>query len=166
MPGTLLQINRSRGGIPKYPVAGPVTLDSAGIEGDWQLNRSLHGGPDRAVLMISANVVADLARQGFPVIPGSLGENLTVEGLDPHLWRSGQRYRIGDSALIELTNLRKPCAALDQYGPLIKRELYDAACKAGDVLSGHWAHGGFYGRVVRAGLISSGAPVVLESELA
>jgi MOSC domain-containing protein YiiM len=166
MPGTLLQINRSRGGLPKIPVVGPVALDSAGIEGDWQLNRVLHGGPDRAVLMISAEVIADLARQGFPVIAGSLGENLTVEGLDPHLWRIGQRYRICDAAVIELTKLRKPCAALDRYGPSIKSQIYDARCTAGDVLSPYWGYGGFYARVIHPGLISPGGPVILESDLA
>ena len=166
MSGTLLQINRSRGGIPKLPVSGLVTIDEAGVEGDWQTNRKVHGGPDKAVLMIAAQVIRALAGQGFPIIPGSLGESLTVEGLDPHLWRAGQRYRIGETAVIELTKLRQPCATLDRYGPPIKKEIYDAQCRDGDVLAPHWAYGGFYARVLHAGLIAAGAPVVLESDIA
>src|ERR1051326_2968134 len=92
--GILLQINRSNGGLPKNAVAGAVTLDYDGIEGDFQRNRKYHGGPDKAVLIISAETVDELSAKGFPVIYGSLGENLTVSGLNRLLWRAGQRYRI------------------------------------------------------------------------
>jgi len=82
------------------------------------------------------------------------------------MWRAGQRYRVGQDAVIELTTLRTPCNNLNVYGPEIKTELYDARCKAGDVTSGHWAHGGFYARVMRPGVIQAGDAVVLESEVA
>ena len=72
----------------------------------------------------------------------------------------------GDEAVIEFTTLRAPCANLNPYGPGIHGELYDAQCKAGDVTAAHWAHGGFYARVIHAGLISAGVPVILESEFA
>ncbi len=55
---------------------------------------------------------------------------------------------------------------LNVYGPAIKSELYDAQCQAGDITSAHWAHGGFYARVIRPGLIFAGAPVILESDVA
>jgi hypothetical protein len=47
------------------------------------------------------------------------GENLTESGLDPHFWRAGQRYRVGE-AVIELTTLRQPCGNLTVYGASIK----------------------------------------------
>ncbi len=141
-------------------------LNADGIEGDWQRNRVLHGGPNRAVLMIGAELVDALIAGGFPICYGALGENLTVSGLDPHLWRAGQRYRIGVDAVIELTTLRQPCSSLNIYGPAIKDELYDAQAKARDIRSPHWAHGGFYAKVVRSGLLVAGARVELESELA
>ena len=82
------------------------------------------------------------------------------------MWRTGQRYRIGREAVIELTTLRTPCRNLDVYGPAIKSELYDAQCKAGDIMSAHWAHGGFYARVVQPGMIQAGDAVVLVSDIA
>jgi MOSC domain-containing protein YiiM len=164
--GVLEQINRSNGGVPKLPVAGAVMLTESGVEGDRQRDLHHHGGPFRAVLVIAAEVIEDLAARGFPVWPGALGENLTVKGLDPANWRGGQQYRIGTDAVIELTTLRQPCANLFPYGRSIGEELYDARCKSGDIASPHWARGGFYARVLRGGLIAAGAPVELISDVA
>lgn len=166
MQGILKQINRSNGGLPKRAISQPVMLFSDGIEGDRHRDLRHHGGPNKAVLMIASEFVDSLAAQGFPVCYGALGENLTVSGLDPHQWRSGQRYRLGPEAVIELTKLRTPCANLDVYGPAIKTEVYDARCNAGDIGSPHWAHGGFYARVIHGGLLFPGAPVILESDVA
>jgi MOSC domain-containing protein YiiM len=166
MTGVLAQINRSNGGLPKLPVPTPVMLNRDGIEGDRQRNLQLHGGPDKAVLMIAAESVDSLIARGFRVFYGALGENLTVSGLDPHLWRPGQRYRLGADAVIELTTLRKPCINLDVYGPPIKPELYDVRCKDGDIASPYWAHGGFYARVIHPGLLFHGVPIILESDVA
>jgi len=166
MTGLLKQINRSNGGLPKLAVAGHVILEREGIEGDRHRNMKYHGGPAKAVLMISGEFVDSLAARGFPVFHGALGENLTVTGLDPHAWRHGQRYRVGEDALIELTTLRVPCSNLDVYGEIIKAELYDARCKADDVSSPCWGYGGFYARVIRPGLLIAGAPVALQSDAA
>jgi MOSC domain-containing protein YiiM len=166
MTGILKQINRSNGGLPKLPVPGPVMLNPHGIEHDRHRDLKLHGGPNKAVLMIAAELIDSLIAIGYPVFYGALGENLTVSGFNPRHWRAGQRYRIGQDALIELTTLRSPCLHLHVYGPPIKSELYDAQCSAGDFESSRWAYGGFYARVIHAGLLFSGAPVILESESA
>lgn len=165
MAGLLAQISISNGGLPKFPVSGPVMLRPLGVEGDGHRNMNVHGGPDKAVLMISAEFLRDLAAKGFRVVSGSLGENFTVTGFDPHQWRAGQQYRIGEDAVIELTELRTPCANLHVYGVPIKAEMYDAQCKAGDITSPHWGHGGFYARVIRTGLVIAGAPVSLLSDI-
>jgi MOSC domain-containing protein YiiM len=164
--GVVKQINRSRGGLPKLPVEGVVRLTTGGIEGDWQSNRKHHGGPDKAILMIAAEAVEELAAQGYPVASGSLGENLTVSGMDRHNWRTGQRYRVGDGCVIELTTPRVPCLNLDSYGAGIKTELCDAACRAKDVTSPRWANGGFYARVISEGFVFAGASIELTEELA
>jgi MOSC domain-containing protein YiiM len=166
MNGVLRQINRSSGGLPKFAIPTPVMLHSDGVESDRHCNLKLHGGPNKAVLMIAAELIDSLVARGFPIFYGALGENLTVSGLDPHQWRFGQRYRVGPDALIELTILREPCTNLHVYGPLIKSALHDARCKSGDITSPLWANGGFYARVIHPGLIFSGAPVILESDVA
>lgn len=165
MQGRLIQISRSKGGMPKRGIERPVMVGLEGVEGDRHFNTRLHGGRNKAVLMIAAEFLEAMAARGIAVYPGALGENLTVAGLDPHLWRSGQRYRVGDGVVIELTKLRTPCSHLDVYGQEIKAEMYDARCRLGDVDSPKWAHGGFYACVIRPGLAMAGTPVVLDSDV-
>ena len=164
LTGTILQIGISRGGIPKRPVAEGV-LTPLGIEGDAHAHPEIHGGPRQAALLITAEAIAELAARGFAVYYGALGENLTTHGLDRRLLRAGQRFRAG-SAVIELTQVRGPCATLDIYGPEIKREIYDAQVKAGDFASPLWAMSGFYAAVVQPGVIRANDIITLESELA
>jgi len=160
--GRLLQINTSKGGLPKVPVAEPVQLSHVGVPGDMQRNLKYHGGPDKAVLMLASEVLDELRAKGFPVVAGSLGENLTVAGIDPKNWRSGQRWRVGD-AVIELTTLRQPCKHLYPYGTKIGKELWQKGAVPGSEV---WGFGGFYARVVQAGEIAEGAPVLLVSDVA
>jgi MOSC domain-containing protein YiiM len=164
LTGTILQIGISRGGIPKRPVAEAV-LTPLGIEGDAHAHPEIHGGPRHAVLLITAEAIAELAAREFAVYYGALGENLTTQGLDRRLLRAGQRFRVG-SAVIELTEVRGPCATLDIYGPEIKGEIYDAQVKAGDFTSPRWALSGFYAAVVQPGVIRANDIITLESELA
>ena len=160
----VLQLNLSRGGLPKRPVP-EAFLAPLGFDGDEVAHPGVHGGPEQAVLLVTAETTDELVARGFPIFYGALGENLTVAGIDPHAWRSGQRWRIGE-ATIELTDLRMPCANLHVYGASLGAQLYDARCKAADIASPRWAHGGFYARVIRGGLVAAGAPVVLESDVA
>src|SRR3954471_10148538 len=105
------QINvNPEGGIPKHRVAAPQLLQG-GVEGDRQLDLRYHGGPDRAVCLFSLERLRALAAEGHPVGPGSLGENLTVEGLDWSALRPELRLRVGE-ALIELTDETPPCKTL------------------------------------------------------
>jgi MOSC domain-containing protein YiiM len=166
MAGVLKQISRSNGGVPKQAISGPVSVDASGVVGDRHNNPLVHGGPNKAVLLISAEFIEELAAKGYPVVYGSLGENLTISGLDPHSLRSGQRYSVGDEVIIELTKLRQPCLNLDVYGPSIKAELFDSQCESGDYRSPRWARGGFYARVLKPGFLIAGAPVVLLSDVA
>jgi MOSC domain-containing protein YiiM len=164
MQGRILQVNVSPGGLPKRPVPlGIVT--PLGLEGDGHRHPRIHGGARQALLLLAAEVIEDLHGRGYPVEFGSLGENLTTRGLDPARLRIDQILRAG-GALIQLTKVRAPCAALDPLGAGIQREIYDARVKAGDVTSPRWGWSGFYARVLETGVICPGDPISVEATFA
>ncbi len=151
MTGRILSINISPGGLPKRPVAA-ANLTPAGLEGDSWAHPRIHGGPEKAVLLLASETIEELARRGYPVYPGALGENLTTEGLDRRQLRIGQQLRAG-GAWLEISKVRSPCANLDVYGAAIKQEIYDQQVKAGEPSSPRWGMSGFYARVIRPGVV-------------
>ncbi len=159
MTGSIASVNISRGGLPKHHIEEGF-LSPLGIEGDLQAHPRIHGGPRKAVLLICAESIEQLAAVGYPVFYGALGENLTIRGIDRRQLRSGQRFRAGQ-AVIELTTVRGPCSALDIYGPDIKSEIYDDEVKAGQTASEKWAVSGFYAAVVQTGPIRTGDIIAL-----
>jgi MOSC domain-containing protein YiiM len=160
---SVLQINVSPGGVPKRPIpAGVVT--PLGITGDGHAHPQIHGGPRKAILLITSEGLDELKEQGFAVYHGALGENLTIGGLDRRSVRIGQRYRIGD-ILIEITKVRAPCETLNAY-PGIQKAIYDPDVKAGNPASPLWGLSGFYASVLREGRIQPGAPIQLLDETA
>ena len=154
MQGIIEQVNVSGGGLPKRAVP-EARAGALGLSGDRQRNTKIHGGPLKAVLVISAEDVEELAREGFPVEPGSLGENLTVRGIECRGLRSGMRFRAG-GALLELTKLRQPCAQLERYNGG-RTGLIQAA-----LLRLH-ARGGFYAAVLEEGEVRAGDIIALAS---
>ncbi len=153
MTGTVVQVGVSQGGIPKRAI--PVAeLTESGITGDtWRYR--FHGGRRKAILLVTLEGLEALISQGFMLFPGALGENVTTRGLDRRQLRLGQRLRLGH-AVIELTQVRTPCATLDVYGPGIQAAIYDARVQAGDPESPRWGVSGFYASVVQPGTVRAG----------
>jgi MOSC domain-containing protein YiiM len=147
MTGRIVQINVSAGGVPKRPVpAGRVTR--AGIEGDGHRNRVLHGGPERALCLYSVERIEALQAEGHPVEPGSLGENLTVAGLDWPRVRPADVFRIGETVLIQITRFTRPCAN-------VRRAFLDGAyARVSEERHPGWSR--VYARVLAPGTIAAG----------
>jgi len=159
---TVLQLAISRGGVPKVPIL-EAHVTPLGIAGDVQKNRKYHGGPNQALLLITAEGLEELKAAGFPVYPGALGENVTTAGLDRRMLRLGQRYRLGEVE-IELTKMREPCRTLHPYGLTIGKAVYDPDVKAGRPISPRWGLAGFYVKIIRTGVIRPGDLVTLLSD--
>jgi MOSC domain-containing protein YiiM len=144
MKGTLLQLNVSKGGVPKLPVLqARVTAD--GVEGDVQKNKKYHGGPNRAVCIFSTELYDRLRSYGIDLAPGSVGENFTTTGFDLQRLAKGRRLRVGDDCLIEITDVRVPCGSLKKwnedlpelivgYSGWVARVVEDGYVKPGDVV--------------------------------
>ena len=160
-PASVVQINVSPGGIPKRPIPEGI-VTALGITGDGHAHPQVHGGPRKAILLITSEGIDELKERGFALYGGALGENLTTRGLDRRMVRVGQRYRIGE-ILVEVTKVRAPCETLNVY-PGIHKAIYDPEVKAGNPASPLWGLSGFYVSVLQAGAVRPGDPIQILDE--
>ena len=111
--GTVVQVNTSKGGVPKGPVT-EAYVGWRGIEGDVQRAREHHGRPFQALCLWSAEVIDRLRADGHPIDYGSAGENITIRGLDWNGVRPGVRLRIGE-VMCEVWAYAVPCKKNAQW---------------------------------------------------
>ncbi len=164
MHGAIVQLNISRGGLPKRAISEGI-VTPLGIEGDRHAHPTIHGGPAKAILIIAAEVVDALVARGYPLFYGAMGENLTTRGIEIRDLRIGDQLRAG-GALLEITQPRGPCSALDVYGDTLKLDVYDKKVKQRDPTSPRWGMSGFYASVITPGPVRAGDAISLVSKLA
>ena len=141
-------------GFIKQPVRGPVAIGTAQLAGDGQADRTVHGGPEKAILAYCRDHYprwcAELERDDLT--DGSFGENFALSGLDETTVAIGDRYRIG-TALVEVSQPRQPCWKLAR-----RCRLPSMPAKA--IATGRL---GWYFRVIEAGQAAAGTPVTLDA---
>lgn len=71
----------------------------------------------RQVHLIHAELLEELAEQGFQVGPGDLGENVTTRGVRVLDLPRGTLLHLGNEAVVEVTGLRNPCAQIETFQP-------------------------------------------------
>ncbi|MBC2863939.1 MOSC domain-containing protein [Streptomyces mexicanus] len=69
----------------------------------------------RQVHLIHEELFAEVARAGYEVSPGDLGENITTSGIDLLGLPVGTLLHIGAEAVVEVTGLRNPCLQIDSF---------------------------------------------------
>ncbi len=141
-------------GLPKRAVpSAPVT--PAGLVGDFNLWRSRNkpGDRDQAVLVIARETLRRLQSEGWPVQPGDLGENLTVEGIPEAWYAAGRRFRVGREVEIELTEAAEPCKNLSLLP-------YVGEARVAEFVKATLGRRGWYARVHVAGTVCPDDEVV------
>jgi MOSC domain-containing protein YiiM len=98
--------------------------------------------PKREVLFVSSEHLDSVG-----VEPGDIRENLTVTGTDVEQWPVGQRVRVGDEAVFEITMICDPCHRMDELRDGLRAELQNKR--------------GMLARVVESGEVAIGDPVEL-----
>jgi len=146
------QINVSAGGVPKLPVAS-AKVTELGLESDAHRDLEHHGGPERALCLFPMEQIRALQAEGHTVRPGSMGENLTVEGIDWARVTPGARLELGDQVLIEVTRYTSPCFNIKPY--FVGGDFSRVSQKK------HPGWSRVYARVLRTGAIKQGDPVRL-----
>lgn len=103
------QLSLSSGGVPKRAVPS-IRVTTLGLEGDVQRNRELHGGPERALCLFSLERIRALQAEGHPITPGSIGENVTLEGIDWSAVGPGTCLQLSSDVVVQVTRYTAPCA--------------------------------------------------------
>lgn len=142
--------------IGKQPITGNVRIHYLGLEGDEQADRTVHGGPEKAIHHYPHDHYA-FWREAIGAHPlladyGAFGENISTSGLTEEAVCIGDRWRLG-TALVEVSQGRQPCWKLDHR--------FDGApVNAGTVKA---RRPGWYYRVIEEGEVGAGDALTLVS---
>ncbi len=110
--------------IDKQPVSGPVAVTAPGPKGDGSVGLAgdrvhdvrNHGGTDQAVYAYAREDLdtwgAELDRS---LANGFFGENFTTSGIDVNASLIGERWRVGDDLLLEVSCPRIPCVTFQGW---------------------------------------------------
>jgi len=151
----IVQISVSPGGVPKRPVPS-ARVTTLGLEGDAQRDLEHHGGPERALCLFSQERMRVLQEEGHPITPGSIGENLTIEGIDWNAVTPGAYLRLGEDVVAQVTRYTAPC--LNITASFRHRDYSRVSQKR------HPGDSRVYARVLREGSLKNGDPVQLLTE--
>ena len=154
MKGIVHQINikhRVQGsrGLPKTSVDS-AQITKQGLDGDFNVYRHeiLADEPDSAVLLMPLETLRELNREGWPLVPGEIGENITTLGIPYEIFEPGKRFAVGEAELT-ISRACDPCNNLFLL-PYVGREKGPTFIK---VMLGRR---GWYARVVKGGVIRRG----------
>ena len=93
-----------RKGTRKVEVDEAVLIEDHGLQGD------AHAGPwHRQVSFLAAESIKKARTGGLDVSFGDFAENIATSGIDWQKIPIGSRLELGDSALVEITQIGKEC---------------------------------------------------------
>ena len=134
------------GGVPKLPT-DRARVCFTQVEGDKQNNLKHHGGIERAVCLCSLELIQDLRLEGHSLEPGSTGENITIEGIDWSLMKSGLVLKVGESE-IKVTGPTTPCKKISHSF------LLGDFSRISEIKNPGWSR--WYASVLKEGLVKKG----------
>ena len=123
-----------------------IPLDSAnlvtgyGIEGDCK-----GGNPKRNLNIMSFETLEALRKEGFSTLPGQMGEQVIIQGLDVGTLAEGEQLQIGDHARVVVVSHRTGCQRFEHIQGKTRQQA------AGRM--------GIMAKVVTSGVIAVGDPV-------
>ena len=140
---TSIAISKKKG-TRKTPVEEVAIRENYGIEED------AHAGPwHRQVSFLASESIEEAKKRGLDVTFGDFAENFATLGVDWKTVPIGTLLRLGDTVLVEITQIGKECHN--------KCAIY---YQAGDCIM---PKEGIFGRVLKGGKIRRGDPIVFEN---
>jgi MOSC domain-containing protein YiiM len=118
-------------------------VGSGFLQEGFGLKEDAHGGDwHRQVSLLSIEMIRTMEAKGLEVGPGSFAENLTTEGFELEALKVGDRVRVGQAALLEITQIGKEChtrcAIYHKVGECImpERGIFAKIIQGGEVKAG------------------------------
>jgi MOSC domain-containing protein YiiM len=111
----------------------------------------------RQVHLIHSELFEELRPQGFDLVPGEIGENVTTRGVDLLKLPKGTRLHLGDTAVVELTGLRTPCRQLERHQAGLLAAMRDQDQEGNLVIKS-----GVMGMVLASGTVKPNDPIRIE----
>ncbi len=163
-----MSVNASPGHTLRKPERpGIRLLAGLGVEGDAHAGTTVKhrsrvardpSQPNlRQVHLIHAELHDELRAAGFAVTAGQMGENVTTRGVDLLALPAGTRLHLGESAVVEITGLRNPCAQLDRIQPGLMAAVLDRDADGNLIRKA-----GVMGIIVAGGEVRPGDPIRVE----
>lgn len=109
--GKIFSINYSKvKGVSKTPVKSALLIEGFGLDKDAHA-----GGGLKQVSLLSMESIrrqkecAKVQKTGLLLEPGDFAENITTEGIELSALKIGDRLKLGQSAVIEISKIGKDC---------------------------------------------------------
>ena len=137
--------------VVKAPLAGAGVVRADGLAGDEQADRRNHGGPAKALLVYPSEHYTERTSPAFRLPVGSLGENVSTEGMVETGVRIGDIFSVGD-VLLQVSQPRRPCFKMAARHGIknLPVQMQDAG------------HTGYYLRVLVPGEVAAGQRMTLQ----
>ena len=137
--GRILAVCRSDAkGTSKEPVGEGLLQEQYGLVGDAHADSDTH----RQVSLLALSSIEKMRHLGLDLNAGDFAENLTVEGIELASLPIGTRLALGQSVLLEVTQIGKEChtgcAIFQQIGKCImpSEGIFARVIKGGPVKTG------------------------------
>ena len=88
----------------RTPLESANLIAGHGIEGDRK-----GGNPKRNLNIMSSETLEALHEEGFSTLPGQMGEQIVIQGLDVGKLAVGDKLKIGDAIIVEVISHRTGC---------------------------------------------------------
>lgn len=126
-----------KNGVKKTNIRSGRLVENHGLEND------AHAGDwHRQVSLLALESIVKIRGKGLEVGPGDFAENITTEGI--RLWKLpvGTRMKLGEDALVEVTQIGKEChdrcAIFHQVGDCVmpREGIFTQVLKGGEIKPG------------------------------
>lgn len=91
-------------GLIKHDIREGDLIEGQGLKGDGH-----YGYMHRQVSLIAMEDIRTMMSKLPNLVPGSFAENLTTEGFDLSKLKIGDRLKVGDAVILEVSQIGKQC---------------------------------------------------------